>query len=114
MRIPFLLLLGLMMVVGCNKEEVAAIESKCDASLRLKVEEMVKAKDDAPLAVLGKTAVDLDDGMRAKLTNAGATLYENRGDLFVARIPPKKVGSVAVLDFVKSLELSKTLEPLGH
>jgi hypothetical protein len=118
MRNPFLLLIGLMLVVGtvtgCNKEEAAAIESKCDASLRLKAEEMLKAGDDTPLDVLGKATGTVDDAMRTKLTKAGATLSEVREDLFVARIAPRKLGSVALLDFVKSLELSKTLEPLGH
>ena len=98
---------------GCRKEEREAFEKKCDAPLRLRVEQLASTAPDSLLDVLGRTSGAIDDARRSKLEKAGARLGSVNGDMFTARIPVKRVAGVAVLDFVVSLALSQTREPLG-
>ena len=49
---------------------------------------------------------------RKRLESAGASLGQVLEDLFNARVPVKRIFDVAALDFVVSLELSQTREPL--
>jgi hypothetical protein len=97
---------------GCRDADVKAIESKCDASLRQRAEGMARAQDTSPLDVLGKADGPIDDSRRRKLSEAGADLGQVTDELFTARIPAHKLGSVARLGFVKSLQLSQEREPL--
>ena len=99
--------------LGCRKEERQAFESKCDASLRLRVEQLASSAPDSLLDVLGSTSGPIDDARRQKLGKAGAQLGSVSEDKFTARIPVKRVAGVAVLDFVTSLALAQTREPLG-
>lgn len=117
-RIPGILFVVALVIAagissGCKKEEREAIEAKCDASLRLRAEELAKSSPDSLLDVLGKAAGPVDDAQRGKLEKAGARLGTVTGDTFTSRVAVKKLGSVAALDFVMSLALSQTREPLG-
>ena len=114
MRIPLLLLVVAMLGLGCNRDDAKAIEAKCDAALRLRAEELAGSNADAPLEVLGRTEGPVDAARRERLEGAGATLGSVTEDLFTARIPVKRLGDVALLDFVKSLALSQVRGPLGH
>lgn len=114
MRILWLLLLGLTMTTACNRSEQEAIESKCDASLRHRAEELAHSNTNGTVEVMGRAGIPLLDAHRKHLEDAGAKISQMRQDMFVARIPVKKLGHVANLDFVKSLQLSQTREPLGH
>lgn len=98
---------------GCKRGEREAYEAKCDASLRLRAESLAHSAPDSLLDVLGKASGAIDDGRRQKLEHAGARLGSVTEDMFTARIPVKRVGEVAALDFVTSLALSQTREPLG-
>jgi len=102
----------LVAAYGCRGADVKAIESKCDAPLRQRAEGMARAGDSSPLDVLGKADGPIDDARRRKLTEAGADLGQVTQELFTARIPAHKLGSVARLGFVKSLQLSQEREPL--
>ena len=95
------------MACGCRDADVKAIESKCDAPLRLKAEEMARAGDTGPIEVLGRGDGPIDESRRRKLTEAGADLGQVTDELFTARIPAQRLGNVARLDFVKSLQLSQ-------
>jgi len=106
------LLVLLALGVGCKGGSREALEAKCDASLRLRVEELASTGPDSLLDVLGRTTVPLDDARKRKLESAGAQVQQVTEDLFTARIPVKRMGHVAVLDFVKSLALSQTRDPL--
>jgi hypothetical protein len=108
----FLLVVGVA-ADGCKSGEREAFESKCDASLRLRVEGLVHSAPDSLLDVLGRASGAIDDARRGKLEHAGARLGSVTEDMFTARIPVKQIGAVAVLDFVTSLTLSQTREPLG-
>lgn len=115
MRLSLLLLLVVAMLgLGCNRDAAKAIETKCDAALRLHAEELTRSHTDEALEVLGRTEGPLDAARRAKLEAAGATLGTVTEDLFTARIPVKRLGDVASLDFVKSLALSQVRQPLDH
>ena len=107
------LLLLVALGAGCKGGSRAALEAKCDASLRLQVEQLASAGPDSLLSVLGRTTVPLEENHRQNLESAGARIQLADGDLFTARIPVKRMGHVAVLDFVKSLALSQTREPLA-
>ena len=102
----------LIAACGCRGADMKAIESKCDASLRQRAEGMARAHDTSPLDVLGKADGPIDDSRRRKLSEAGADLGQVTDELFTARIPAHKLGSVARLGFVKSLQLSQVREPL--
>lgn len=106
--LPVLLVLGL----GCKGGSSAALEAKCDASLRLRAEQLAAAHPDSLLDVMGRTTVALDEASRKKLESAGARIQLDNGDAFTAKIPVKRMGHVAALDFVKSLALSQAREPL--
>lgn len=117
-RGPAVLAAVLLLVVGvagsgCKHGEREAYEAKCDASLRLRAESLAHLAPDSLLDVLGKASAAIDDARRQKLEHAGARLGSVTEDMFTARIPVKRVGEVAALDFVTSLALSQTREPLG-
>ena len=114
MRIIAMMILVLSVGVGCRGGEREAIEAKCDASLRQRVEDAVRKGDTTPLDVLGRTAGAIDETRRERLDRAGARLVEVKEDLFTARIPPGRVADVASLDFVQSLALSQEREPLNR
>lgn len=111
-RFSLVLVLALL-GLGCRSENQAAIESKCDAALRLRAEELARTDTSAWLDVLGRTTGAIDDPRRRQLEKAGARLGQVTEDLFTARIMVKDLGEVAALDFVKSLALSQTRQPLG-
>jgi len=111
--VPLLLLILALTGAGCKKAEREALAAKCDASLRVRAEALAKSNPDSLLDVLGKATVAIDDAHRQKLEKAGAHLGSVDADKFSARIAVKKLGSVAVQDFVASLALSQTREPLG-
>ena len=98
---------------GCKGGSTAALGAKCDASLRLRVEELARADADSLLDVMGQATLALDEAHQKKLESAGARIQLANGDLFTARIPVKRMGHVAALDFVKSLALSQAREPLA-
>lgn len=107
------LLLAISGMIGCKKAEREALTTKCDASLRLRAEELAKSHPDSLLDVLGKADGAIDDARRQKLEKAGAQLGTVDADKFGARVPVRKLGAVAALDFVVSLALAQTREPLG-
>lgn len=114
MRMTLLLVLGVALGLGCRGSAREAIETKCDAPLRQRAEELARAGDDGPLEVLGRTEGAIDEARRGQLTSAGAALGQVTDDLFTANVPVGRLGDVASLEFVKSLALSQTREPLGH
>ena len=114
MRIFAMLTLVLSVAVGCRGNEREAIEAKCDASLRQRVEDAVRKGDTTPLDVLGRTAGVIDEARRQQLDKAGAQVVEVKEDLFTARIAPERVAEVASLEFVQSLALSQEREPLNR
>ena len=99
-------------LAGCRADQQAAIESKCDAALRGCVQELYRAHADSSLDVLGQSTVALDEARQRKLEAAGAQVRQVTGDLFTARVAVKRVGDVASLDFVRTLALSQTRDPL--
>ena len=114
MRTLLLLVIGMVLSLGCRDGDQEAIEAKCDASLRHRAEELARAGDEGPLEVLGRCAGTIDESRSKKLRSAGAELGQVTEDMFTARIPVPKLGDVASLDFVKSLQLSQTRESLSH
>jgi hypothetical protein len=112
LRRTIVFLCALVAACGCRGADVKAIESKCDASLRQRAEAMARAGDASPLDVLGGADGPIDDSRRRKLTQAGAELGRVTEELFTARIPARRLGDVARLDFVKSLQLSQEREPM--
>jgi hypothetical protein len=112
MRWSWFLVVPLALGVGCKGGSSAALEAKCDASLRVRVEQLAGADADSLLDVLGRATVSLDETHQKKLESAGARIQLANGDMFTARIPVKRMGHVASLDFVKSLALSQAREPL--
>ena len=113
MRRHLILLACAALVSGCRDAGVRAIETKCDAPLRARAEDMARAGDTGPLEVLGRADGPIDESRRRTLSEAGAELGQVTGELFTARIPARRLGRVARLEFVKSLQLSQTREPLG-
>ena len=109
----FAAILGGSQLAGCRADEAEAVVSKCDAPLRMRAEEMARAGDKGPIEVLGSTHGAIDDARRRKLTEAGAELGQVTEELFTARIPADRLGRVARLDFVKSLQMSQKREPLS-
>ena len=95
------------MACGCRDADVKAIESKCDAPLRQQAEGMARAGETGPIEVLGRADGPIDEARRRKLTEAGAELGQVTDELFTARIPAPRLGNVARLEFVKSLQLSQ-------
>lgn len=112
MRVTLVLIVLAVLGLGCRAGNREAIESKCDAALRLRAEELARTDVSSPLDVLGRTSGSVDDARRGRLEKAGAALGQVTEDMFTARIAVKRLGDVAALDFVKSLALSQTREPL--
>src|SRR5262245_44146603 len=112
LRRAVILLIGMMLASGCRSGAGKAIEAKCDAALRLHAQGLARAGDKGPLEVLGSAKGPIDEPQRRKLTEAGADLGQVTNELFTARIPTDRLGRVAVLDFVKSLQLSQQRDPL--
>jgi len=104
--------LVLLAVLGCRTAEVKAIDKKCDAPLRLAVENAARTGSNDTLWVIGRTKGTIDEARGAQLAKAGARVLTMAGDIFSARIPPASVGPVALLDFVSQLRLSQESKPL--
>jgi hypothetical protein len=114
MRTFLLLVIGMMVSLGCRDADRKAIEAKCDTSLRQRAETLARDHDEGPLEVLGRCEGPIDESRHKKLRSAGAELGQVTDDLFTARIRVSKLGDVASLGFVKSLQLSQTRELQGH
>ena len=112
MRTTWLLLVVAVLGLGCRSQDRAAFERKADAALRLRVEELARTDPNATVEILGRTSGAIDETRRKRLESAGASLGQVLEDLFNARVPVKRIFDVAALDFVVSLELSQTREPL--
>lgn len=113
MRSVVVLLMVVALLAGCRRSERAAIESKCDAPLRHAVEGLARANPDSVLDVLGRATESLDDKRKRALVDAGAVSARVTGDTFAARVPVRRMGQFASLEFVKSLSLAQTSEPLA-
>ena len=100
--------------LGCRHEDRAAFERKADAALRLRVEELARTDPNASVEILGRTSGAIDATRRKRLESAGASLGSVTEDLFTAKVAVKRIMDVAALDFVVSLELSQTREPLNR
>jgi hypothetical protein len=111
--IRFLMVIAVL-GLGCRHQDRAAFERKADAALRLRVEELAHTDPNASVEILGRAAGAIDATRRKRLESAGAGLGQVTEDLFTATVPVKRILEVAALDFVVSLELSQTREPLGH
>jgi len=107
LRRASVLLIVAGLACGCRDADVKAIESKCDAPLRQEAERMARAGETGPIAVLGRADGPLDEARRQRLGEAGAELGQVTDELFTARIPARRLGDVARIDFVKSLQLSQ-------
>ena len=109
-----LVLLGIgTPLLGCRNKYRHEFEAKCDAGLRLRVEELASKHPDSLLDVLGRATAAIDEGRRTRLQDAGAQVGTVTVELFTARIPVRRVPEVAALDFVSSLALAQTRAPLG-
>ena len=109
-----LLLLGIgTWLLGCRDKYRHEFEAKCDAALRLRVEELASKHPDSLLDVLGRATAAIDEGRQTRLKDAGAQVGTVTVELFTARIPVRRVPEVAALDFVSSLALAQTRAPLG-
>jgi hypothetical protein len=95
------------MACGCRDADVKAIESKCDAPLRQQAEGMARAGETGAIEVLGRADGPIDAARMHRLAEAGADLSQVTDELFTARIPARRLGNVARLEFVKSLQLSQ-------
>ena len=113
MRTILLLAVCAVLGVGCN-DTSKAIEAKCDAPLRNRAEDLAKAQAEGPMEVLGRTEGPIDDKRRRELVKAGAVLGTVTDDLFTARITVSRLGDVASLEFVKSLQLSQSRESMNR
>lgn len=111
-RATVLILLAASLASGCRGADMKAIESKCDASLRQRAEAMTRAGETSPIDVLGRASGPIDEPHRKKLVEAGAELGQVTGEMFTARVPARRLGNVARLDFVSSLQLAQEREPL--
>ena len=60
-------MIGGSLLLGCRADEGRAIETNCDASLRMRAEEMARAGDPGPLEVLGSANGPIDEPRRRKL-----------------------------------------------
>lgn len=110
MRFPSLVLLALLL--GCAGNKETAMLEKADASLRQSVEQASARGGSEVLHVLGGCTGTVTEERKGALAAAGAVLESTSGDTFTARIPAGRVAEVAALEFVRSLELSKTRESL--
>ena len=111
--IRFLLLIAVL-GLGCRHEDRAAFERKADAALRLRVEEQARTDPSATVEILGRTSGEIDASRRKALESAGANLGQVTQDLFTAKVAVKRIVGVAALEFVVSLELSQTRDPLNR
>ena len=103
----------IVVLAGCRADEKEAIEKKCDAPLRERITSAAKSGATDDLVIFGKCSGPIGDAQRASLTKAGADVRAVNGDIFTAAVPLKKIGAVAVLDFVTQLSLSGESKPLG-
>lgn len=108
-----LLLAITVLMLGCRSEDIATVEAKLDAPLRVKLEQLQRDKKSETLGLLGKCSRPVDGPMRDRLRRAGAEVQSVTGDLFAARASSEKVVRIAQLDFVTQLQLSQTSQPLG-
>lgn len=107
-------LLMILLLAGCNEQDVRLLEQKADAPLRQRLEQLQGNREDEPIAVFGKCTKPIDDGMQKKLGKTGMDIRGVTGDLFLARGPSTKVINLAQLDFVSQLSLSQISSPLGQ
>lgn len=106
------LVMLVLILAGCGTNKETAMQSKADAALRQAVAEAAAAGRPDTLQVMGGCDGWVSDERRKSLAAAGASVQTVVGETFVALVPAGRVGDVASLDFVRSLELSKELKPL--
>ena len=97
----------LVFVLGCGPDKATLMDTKFDAPLREKISSM--GEDAAPeiLAVIGTCTDTIDALMRQSLIDAGADVQLMQGHTFTARVSSADVFSVAALEFVTQLQMSK-------
>lgn len=104
-------LLSAVLLGGCTDQERKALEAKCDAPLRGRIEAVMQAGHDDVLDLLGKADGPIDEARRQRLVSAGAEVGTVTGDLFTARVHVGAVAHVAALDFITSLQLAQIRDP---
>ena len=103
----------LLLVAGCRGDDARLLEQKADAPLRQRLAQLAEQKRDEPLSVFGKCSRPIDDGIRGRLTRAGAEIISVTGDVFAARVIASDMVNLARLDVVTQLSLSQISPPLG-
>lgn len=92
---------------GCGPDKAMLLDTKFDAPLR---EKLSSFGEDAPpemLSVIGSCTDTIDAVMRQNLIDAGANVQLMQGKTFTAKVSSDDIFSVASLDFVTQLQMSK-------
>ncbi len=98
---------ALVLALGCGPDRATIMDTKFDAALRQKISSLGEDAPPETLAVIGKCVDTIDAVMRQKLIDAGADVQLMQGDVFTANVSSENVFSVAALEFVTLLQLSK-------
>lgn len=102
----------LILALGCGPDKEMLMDTKFDASLRQKISSIGEDTPPETLAVIGKCVDTIDAIMRQDLIDAGADVQLMQGDIFTANVSSENIFSVAALDFVTQLQLSKESKTL--
>ena len=97
-----------LVLFGCGPDKQLLMETKFDAPLRQKMTALAEKEDPEDLMVRGKCATTVDGIMRQALVDAGADVRTMEGDAFTAQVSSNDVYSVAALEFVTQVQLSRT------
>ena len=90
-------------------EEIMEHAGKLGPELKLTLEEAARGGEVEPIAVLARVQRGLTDAHRAQLTEIGAVLRSEAGDVVTMTLPVSAIATLIALDWVVYLEASRPL-----
>ncbi|MHC1737257.1 MAG: hypothetical protein AB9882_04540 [Ignavibacteriaceae bacterium] len=97
------LLFGLV-IMNCSSTQY--VFEKMDSPLIMKINELEKINSNVVISFLGKTNMNIDDGMKLELENTGIVIETVVGDIFTAKGDRLQIAELSRKDCIEKLELS--------
>jgi hypothetical protein len=111
MKILFICIISSLLFASCSSSSQEPNESKLDASLRIKLDELRKNSSQERIGIIGKCSEEITKEMKEELSNTGTNIQSTINQLFTADASINEIIRLSNLEFVVYLELSQKKEP---
>lgn len=104
---PLVLICVALFFLACGPDRAMLMDTKFDASLKKRMEELALKEASEELMIQGKCMTVIDGLMRQDLIDAGADMQTMKGETFTAKALSDDVYDIAALEFVTQVQLSR-------